>query len=105
MAKFYGRIGFTKTIEIAKDVWEPLDVTRYYTGDLIRNQRRWSNGESINEDLDVSNEISVLADDFIQQNLGAMKWVEVMGYKWKINSITLEYPRIRLTLGGVYNGG
>ncbi len=105
MAKFYGRIGFTTSVEIAQDIWEPIETAKWYTGDLVRNQRRWSNGESVNENLDVSNEISVLADDFIRENIGAMKWAEVMGCKWKVNSVTLEYPRVRLTLGGVYNGG
>jgi hypothetical protein len=105
MAKFYGKIGFVTMEETLPDVWEPTETPKDYFGDLVRNQRRWSNGESVNENLDISNEISILLDDFLQENYGAIKWVEVMGQKWKVNSITLEYPRIRLTLGGVYNGG
>jgi hypothetical protein len=105
MAKFYGNIGFTITVETRPDVWEPQETVLPYFGDLKRNQRRWMNGESINEDLDVSNEVSILMDDFLADNIGAVKWVEVMGSKWKVNSITLEYPRVTLTLGGVYNGG
>ena len=105
MAKFYGKIGFVNMIETIPDVWEPVETEKSYCGDLIRNQRRWSNGESVNQNLEVSNEISILLDDFIQENIGAIKWVEVMGSKWKVNSVTLDYPRITLTLGGVYNGG
>lgn len=105
MAKFYGRIGFVSLTETMPDVWETVETPKEYYGDLARNQRRWLNGESVNEDLDISNEISIVLDDFLQKNYGAIKWVEVMGQKWKVNSITLEYPRIRLTLGGVYNGG
>lgn len=105
MAKFYGRIGFVTMVETAPDIWESVETPKEYFGDLIRDQRRWMNGESVNENLDISNEVSILLDDFIQKNLGAIKWVEVMGQKWKVNSISLEYPRLRLTLGGVYNGG
>ncbi len=105
MAKFYGQIGFGTMVETIPDVWESVEVPKEYFGDLVRNQRRWTNGESVNENLEISNEISILLDDFIKENLGAIKWVEVMGQKWKVNSITLEYPRVRLTLGGVYNGG
>lgn len=105
MAKFYGRIGFVTMVETIPDVWESVEVPKEYFGDLVRNQRRWTNGESVNENLEISNEISILLDDFIKENLGAIKWVEVMGQKWKVNSVTLEYPRVRLTLGGVYNGG
>ena len=32
-----------------------------------------------------------------------MRWVEIRGVKWKITWINLEYPRIVLTLSGVYN--
>lgn len=105
MAKFYGQIGFVTMVETIPDVWESVEIPKEYFGDLVRSQRRWTNGESVNENLEISNEISILLDDFIKENLGAIKWVEVMGQKWKVNSITLEYPRVRLTLGGVYNGG
>ena len=105
MAKFYGKIGFVTMQETIPDVWESIETEKDYHGDLIRNQRRWNNGESVNQNIEVSNEISILLDDFIQENIGAIKWVEIMGAKWKVNSITLDYPRITLTLGGVYNGG
>ena len=105
MAKFYGQIGFVKTVMTDVEIWDTVEYARIYPGDLIRSQRRWSNGESVNENLDVSNEISIVLDDFMQKNLGSIKWAEVMGSKWKVNSIIMEYPRIRLTLGGVYNGG
>ena len=105
MAKFYGKIGFTLMQETLPDVWEPAETQKDYFGDLTRNQRRWNNGESVNENIEVSNEISILMDDFLQENIGSLKWVEVMGAKWKVNSITVEYPRLVLTLGGVYNGG
>lgn len=105
MAKFFGNIGFTITEETAPDVWETKDTVKPYRGDLLRNQRRWSNGESVNENLDITNEISILADDFAMANIGTVKWVEIMGSKWKVTNVSLEYPRITLSLGGVYNGG
>lgn len=105
MAKFYGKIGFTVMMETLPDVWEPVETVKDYFGDLTRNQRRWNNGESVNENIEVSNEVSLVMDDFLQENAGALKWVEAMGAKWKVNSITIDYPRLVLTLGGVYNGG
>lgn len=105
MAKFYGNIGFVKTVETSPDIWETVETVKRYRGDLVRNQRRWEDSESINEDLTISNEISIVADKFAYENIDAMKWVEVMGAKWKVNSVTIDYPRITLTVGGVYNGG
>ncbi len=105
MAKFYGNIGFVKTVETSPDIWETVETVKRYRGDLVRNQRRWEDNESVNEDLTISNEISIVADKFAYENIDAMKWVEVMGAKWKVNSVTIDYPRITLTVGGVYNGG
>lgn len=105
MAKFYGSIGFVKTVETSPDIWETVETVKRYRGDLIRNQRRWENGDTVNENLTVSNEVAILADKFANENLDAIKWVEVMGSKWKVNSVTIDYPRITLTVGGVYNGG
>ena len=105
MAKFHGYIGFVKTEEVSPDIWDTVETKKFYRGDLIRNQRRWENSETINENLTISNEISIVADKFAYENIDAMKWVEVMGAKWKVNSVTIDYPRITLTVGGVYNGG
>lgn len=105
MAKFYGNVGFVQTVETAKDVWDTVETPKPYCGDLVRNQRRWEHGLDVNEDLTVSNEVSILADQFAYDNLDAIKWVEIMGSRWKVNSVTINYPRITLTVGGVYNGG
>lgn len=107
MAKFYGKVGFVSTEEVEEgsDIWETVETVREYCGDLIRSQRRWENGESVNENLTVSNEVSLLMDDFLQESIGYVKWIECMGSKWKVQSVTLNYPRVVFTLGGVYNGG
>lgn len=106
MAKFYGKVGFTKTVETSKDLWDTIDTVRVYCGDVNRSQRRWeSNPESVNSNFTVSNEIVLMIDDFMQQNVGNIRWVEYMGSKWQVNSVIVEYPHLVITLGGVYNGG
>lgn len=104
MTKFFGKIGFSQTIETAPGVFEDSVESREYYGDVERQGRRWENSESINDDLVVNNYVSVLADDFAYENIGNMKWVEFLGSKWKIKSVEIEYPRIKITLGGVWNG-
>ena len=105
MTKFYGLIGFVETVEVKPDVWDTRETSRPYCGDLVRNQRRWENSQSVNENLTISNEVSIIADKFAYDNLNAMKWVEIAGSKWKITSVTMEYPRVTLSVGGLYNGG
>jgi hypothetical protein len=33
-----------------------------------------------------------------------MLYVEFMGAKWKISNVEVQYPRLILTIGEVYNG-
>ena len=102
--RFFGKIGFENTEETIPGVWEPVIERRDYIGDVVRNQRRWQeHQESINDNLNISNEISILADDYLLENLGKMKFVEFGGSEWKISNISIQYPRVVLTLSGVYN--
>lgn len=104
MAKFFGRVGFSKLVEDPEGVWSDVIVAREYYGDIIRVGRRWEKGEGLNDDLQINNYLSILADSFIMENYQGMKWVEVSGAKWKVSSVEIEYPRIKITLGGVWNG-
>ena len=103
MAKFYGMIGFVATEEGKPDVWEERLTERPYYGDLIRNTHRFQNTEHLNDDLVLSNEISIVADPFASQNFHLMRYITFMGTKWKITNVEVQYPRLILTVGGVYN--
>lgn len=104
MAKFFGAIGYAETKEITPGVWEEQIAERTYYGDLIRNTRRLQTSDKLNDDINVTNEISIVADPFAYQNFHLMKYVAFMGAKWKIESVEVQYPRLILTIGGVYNG-
>lgn len=103
MAKFYGAIGYGKSDETAPGVWEDVIAERFYFGELTRNTRRLQTSEHLNDDIDISNEISIVADPFAYENFHAMRYVSFMGSKWKITSVEVQYPRLILTVGGVYN--
>lgn len=105
MAKFYGPIGYAKSIEVKPGVWKDTIVEHYYSCDLIRNTSRWvGSSNSVNDDLTINNQISIVADPFANQNFRSMKYVEFMGTRWKITNVDVQYPRLILTMGGVYNG-
>ena len=102
--RFFGIVGFETTVETKPGVWEPVIEEREYQGDVNRNQRRWQDQQnSINDRLNISNEISILADDYMLENLGSMKYVVYGGNKWKITWINMQYPRVILTLSNIYN--
>lgn len=103
MARFYGKIGFAVPVESVPGVWEEKIDERFYSGELNRNTRRLQTTDKVNDDLTISNEISVISDPYIDCNLHAIRYVEFMGAKWKISSVDVQYPRLILTLGGLYN--
>lgn len=105
MARFCGKIGFIKTVEKQPGVWaddEPLEYTYY--GDIVRNTRNIEPSSNVIDNLNITNSISIIADKFANENFQYMKYVIFNGVKWKVNSITIEYPRMNITIGGVYNG-
>lgn len=105
MAKWYGTIGYADMVETAPGVHKESIITRNYSGDVIRNSSRWSaSSDSTNDDLNINNQISILADPFAYQNFHSMKYIEFMGTRWKITSVEVQYPRLILSMGGVYNG-
>lgn len=104
MAKYFGKIGYSVTQETVPGVWEESVTERSYYGDLIKNTRRYQSADKVNDDLSISNEISILADPYAYENFHAMKYVEFMGAKWKVTNVEVQYPRLILTVGGVYNG-
>lgn len=104
MNKFYGKIGYAISEETVPGVWVEQIVERSYYGDVIRNIRRLQSSENLNDNINVSNEISIVADAFANQNFHSMRYVEYMGTKWKVSSIEVKYPRLILSMGGVYNG-
>ena len=104
MAKVYGKIGYANTVETKPGVYEEQIVERSYYGDLIRNTRRLQSADQVNDDINISNEISIVADPYATNNFHTMRYAVFMGTKWKISNVEVSYPRLILTLGGVYNG-
>lgn len=104
MAKWYGKIGYAELVENEPGDWDEEIVERSYSGDLIRNTRALQNSGGVNDNINISNQISILADPYVTQNFHSMRYAEFMGTKWKITNVEVSYPRLNLTLGGVYNG-
>lgn len=103
MMKFYGMIGYAETVETKPGVWTKQITERPYYGDLNRVTRRLQSTENLNDDLAISNELSIVSDPFANENFHLMQYVEYMGVKWKVTNVEVQRPRLILTLGGVYN--
>lgn len=105
MTKFFGNVGYVETVEIEPGVWRPVETIRQYYGDWIRYSTKFQvSSEGTNDNVNVSNELSIMADAYADKHFSSMRYVEFMGAKWKIISVQPGRPRIILTIGGIWNG-
>lgn len=104
MAKFYGEVGYAISTETAPGVWVDEIVERNYRGDVLLDQRRWQPADQVNDNINVDNKVSIMADPYMYENLDTIRYVSLYGTKWKVKTITILRPRIDIYLGGVYNG-
>lgn len=106
MALFYGSIGFAETVEdpSGSGVWVEVPVEKKYRGEILRNTKRWDSGDKVNPNLNISNSISILADPYASNHLNAIRYIKWLGGYWEITSVDVEFPKLILSIGGVYNG-
>ena len=107
MAKYVGKIGFLKDepeSETRPSRYVPIMEERLYTGDLLKRSVRQLSSEKPVDDFNLSNDISIVADPYALNHFSSIKYAEFMGTLWEVTSAIVEYPRIRISFGGVYNG-
>lgn len=105
MAKFYGKVGYGGNVETAPGVWtDVITAEVVYMGDVIRNSRQLYDGTKVNDDLTVTNSISIVADAYANEHFFAIRYVEWAGALWDVTDVEVQIPRLILRLGGVYNG-
>lgn len=104
MAKYCGEIGYGVQVQKSKGVYVDEIVIRKYYGDIVRNVRKLEKSEQLNDNINVSNQISIVADAYACENFFAIKFATWMGVRWKVTNVEVQHPRLLLTLGGIYNG-
>lgn len=104
MAKFYGNIGYIKTVENEPGVWDEVSEEKPYYGDITRNTSKYQTSGDVNDNINISNSISIVADPYAVENFQHIRYVVFMGAKWKVTNVEVQYPRLLLTVGGLYNG-
>ena len=105
MNKWCGKIGFVADhVETSPGVWEEGMIERSYYGDIVRNSRSLQTTNEINDNVTISVTISIVADPYANQHIYDMRYIEFQGVKCKVNNVEVEYPRLKLSLGGKWNG-
>ena len=104
MAKYYGAIGYAESVETSPGVWDEQIIERNYYGDIVRNIRNLQSTEHLNDDVNVTNQISIVADPYAIAKFHYIRYATYMGVKWKVPTVEVQTPRLVLSLGGLYNG-
>lgn len=102
--KYFGKIGFAELVETAVDVYEEKITEKEYFGDVVQNYRKIETNGEVNDEVTVTNKISILADPFANERINKMRYLVFAGVKWKINHVEIDYPRLILSIGGEYHG-
>lgn len=109
MAKWAGVIGFVTQEEQLIDgepsgVWKEVVVEKKYTGILNRLNINNRNVNTVNDQINISNQISIIANLYARNNFVTIRYATLMGHKFKVSSIEFsEDHRLLLTLGDLYN--
>lgn len=105
MSKWAGKIGYSLTNEFTSEpgVWKEEIVEKNYCGDLLQNTRQLQNPGQANDNVNVSNKISIVADPFVSENFHRIRYITFMGSQWKVSNVDVQYPRLILSIGGLYN--
>lgn len=102
MSRFSGKLGFVMTRETEEGVWLEDFIELPVKGTIRSLYVRNDNSSSVNSNLRLTNEISVLMDTKIETYLETLKYVVWKGSKWGVQSIGVNYPRLTINLGGPY---
>ena len=103
MSKWSGVIGFKDEFERSSSIWVEDIIEKEYYGDIIKNYKFSESVSEINDSININNQFSVISDPYALENFHKMIYITYMGTKWKIRNVEIQYPRVILGVGGVYN--
>lgn len=106
MARFAGLVGFVHTVRSRPGVSsEEVTEKGPYYGVVKRTSLTLQQSTSVNTELRTMNTIEIMADDdYVSENIFAIRYVVWAGTPWQVAEVTVERPRLLLRLGGVYRG-
>lgn len=104
--RFFGAVGYGESAETlpGSGNWVDVITERNYRGDVVRDIRRLEDGGKLNDNLEVNNSISIVADAYALEHFFQIKYVVWQGVRWKVSAVEVKAPRLILSLGEVYNG-
>lgn len=104
MDKFIGMIGFVSNVEIEDGITEDEVTERKYRGDILKNNQRFNTTNTTSGEIKISNRFSIIADSYAFDHIADIRYLTWRGNRWIVEYIDIEYPRLVMSIGGLYNG-
>ncbi|MCA9367419.1 hypothetical protein KC887_04120 [Candidatus Kaiserbacteria bacterium] len=104
MAKYYGEVGYGLSVDKGNGIWEDRIITKTYYGEVIKDTRKLDTSSNLNGNVSIQNSITIVADDYAISNFSKIRFVSWSGVNWAVTSVEVQYPRLILRIGEVYNG-
>ena len=94
--KFSGEAGFRlKDVEVEPDVFEPKLVSKIIKGGCRSDRYGRQNGDkSTIDNITITNQLSIVANQFLMKHIANLLYVKFQGVKWKVVSYNIKAPRI-----------
>lgn len=100
--RYFGAIGF-ESMRRDGSLYFPEYVERNYMGEVYNlSSARQSSFDGVNDGISLTQELSIVVDDYAHSHYQDIAYVVLNGVKWKVTTVTFNYPRLRLRLGEVF---
>lgn len=98
-------IGFVKNEETSPGVYNEVITEVKYIGEKktvrLKNEEMSSR---VNANFNLSITLSIISNSYLVDNLQFVRYVNYLGANWNVQDAVPAYPRVELSLGGIYNG-
>ena len=104
MGKYSGMIGFGRNTEVEPDIWRDVITERKYNGDIVSDNRRFNFGDTLSGNITFTNQFSIVGDTYLFDHMPDIRYITWKGNRWTVSSADEHYPRVTISIGGLYNG-
>jgi hypothetical protein len=94
----------TPAVETSPGIFEEAITETIVSGDMEYKPIRWSVDELAQDSARLNHTFSFISRGSVKEDFSNAVYLVYQGKKWTVSTISYLSPRIKFTLGGIYNG-
>lgn len=94
---------YTEPKEEGSDIFIKKEIEKMYYADVLEFSNKFTSTDKVNDDFTINNKLSIISDLFALDHIGNIAYIQFLGNKWKVKDVTIQYPRLIISIGGLYN--